>query len=143
MNDKPMRLCVRTMRFFAGIFALLFGFVLSPLWTAKGSSEIPSIALWFAIVTVFLRGAFGGAFRKRNYLLIRSPFWTRRIYWNNIRGVDLVKSRKSSGLAIILNSGKHLNLWGTFGNIWFPAPDAWVGRASMELQKWIEEAQRP
>ena len=138
MGDHLGRLCYWTIRLASGSGAVIFGLVLSPLWTAKGSSELPSIALWIVIVAFFIRGVFGGAIRRKNHLLVRSPFWTHRIRWSDISDVDLVRGRSSSGLAVVLNSGKHLNVWGTFGTIWSPAPEAWVGLASQELREWIK-----
>src|ERR1700676_4761436 len=100
MSDSARRLCHWTMRLASGLSAGLFGIVLIPLWTLKGSSHMPGIALWFAIVAFFIRCTYGGAIRRKNHLLIRSPFWTHRIRWSDIRGVDLVRDRhrSSSGL---------------------------------------------
>ena len=139
-ESLPKRLCYWTIRLACGVCAIIFAILLSPLWTAKGSSQIPAITFWFVTIAILCRGVFGGAIRRKHHLLVRTPFWTHRVQWVDIRDVQLVRGRRSSGLAIELNSGKHLNLWGTSGSIWFPAADSWVGFASQELQRWISDS---
>jgi hypothetical protein len=140
MSEPLGRLCYWTIRVASGLGVVLFAVVLSPLWTAKGSSHIPAAALWFVIVAFFIRGVFGGAIRRKKHLLIRSPFWTHRVRWSEISNADLVRGRNSTGLGVVLNSGKHLNVWGTFGTIWSPAPETWLGMASKELHQWIKDS---
>jgi hypothetical protein len=140
MDKSPKRLCYWTYQLNAWLCAIAFPLILSPLWTAHGSSHIPAIVVWAAVTTFCVRGLLAGAIRRKDHLLVRSPIWTYRIRWSDIGGVDLVRSRNSSGLTVVRKSRTPVKIWGSFGTIYFPSSEEWLARASQELQKWISDS---